>query len=59
MKRRDAVNPATGKASELFTAIEGKLGRMPNSTRTIGNSSAVVNGYMSLAVDKGESDKCS
>jgi uncharacterized peroxidase-related enzyme len=51
MTRLDALNPAnaTGKVHEMFTAIEGKLGMVPNMMRTMGNSSAVLNGYLSLS----------
>ena len=51
MTRLDAVNPATatGKVQEMFTAIEGKLGKVPNMMRTMANSSAVLDGYLSLS----------
>jgi uncharacterized peroxidase-related enzyme len=51
MTRLDAVNPetATGKVQEMFTAIQGKLGSVPNMMRTMGNSSAVLNGYLGLS----------
>jgi uncharacterized peroxidase-related enzyme len=51
MARLKALSPdeATGKTKELFTAIEGKLGMVPNMMRTMGNSSAVLEGYLNLS----------
>jgi uncharacterized peroxidase-related enzyme len=51
MTRLQALSPAvaTGKSKELFTAIEGKLGMVPNMMRTMGNSSAVLEGYLNLS----------
>ena len=51
MTRLKAINPAeaTGKTKELFNAIEGKLGMVPNMMRTMGNSSAVLEGYLNLS----------
>ncbi len=51
MVRLKALSPdeATGKTKELFTAIEGKLGMVPNMMRTMGNSSAVLEGYLNLS----------
>ncbi len=51
MTRLDALNPevATGKTKDMFTAIEGKLGMVPNMMRTMGNSSAVLEGYLGLS----------
>jgi uncharacterized peroxidase-related enzyme len=51
MARLQALSPdkATGKTKELFTAIEGKLGMVPNMMRTMGNSSAVLEGYLNLS----------
>lgn len=51
MTRLAALNPAsaTGKTQEMFTAIEGKLGMVPNMMRTMGNASAVLDGYLSLS----------
>lgn len=42
MTRLKALSPdqATGKTKELFTAIEGKLGMVPNMMRTMRNSPA-------------------
>ncbi|MDP3665234.1 MAG: carboxymuconolactone decarboxylase family protein, partial [Sediminibacterium sp.] len=51
MTRLKALSPdeATGKTKELFTAIEGKLGMVPNMMRTMGNSSAFLEGYLNLS----------
>lgn len=51
MTRLTAVAPetATGKVKEMFTAIEGKLGTVPNMMRTMGNSAAVLEGYLGLS----------
>jgi uncharacterized peroxidase-related enzyme len=51
MARLKALSPdeATGKTKELFTAIEGKLGMVPNMMRTMGNSSAVLEGYLNFS----------
>jgi uncharacterized peroxidase-related enzyme len=51
MTRLKSLNPeeATGKAKELFTAIQSKLGVVPNMMRTMGNSPAVLEGYLSLS----------
>lgn len=51
MTRLTAVAPETanGKVKELFTAIEGKLGTVPNMMRTMGNSAAVLEGYLNLS----------
>jgi uncharacterized peroxidase-related enzyme len=51
MARLTALSPehATGKTSELFTAIQGKLGMVPNMMRTLGNSSAALDAYLSLS----------
>ena len=51
-----ALDPATttGKSKELFNAIQGKLGMVPNMMRTMGNSPAVLNGYLSLNSALGE-----
>jgi len=46
-----ALNPeqATGKTKELFNAIQGKLGMVPNMMKTMGNSSALLEGYLNLS----------
>jgi uncharacterized peroxidase-related enzyme len=57
MSRLTALNPetTTGKSKELFTSIQGKLGMVPNMMRTMGNSAAVLNGYLSFSAALGES----
>jgi uncharacterized peroxidase-related enzyme len=57
MSRLTALNPetTTGKSKELFTAIQGKLGMVPNMMRTMGNSPAVLNGYLAFNGALGES----
>lgn len=58
MTRLQAINPetATGKTKELFNAVQGKLGSVPNMMRTMGNSDAVLEGYLNLsgALSKGK-----
>jgi uncharacterized peroxidase-related enzyme len=51
MTRLTAVNPdtATGKVKDLFTAINGKLGMVPNMMRTMGNSPALLEGYLNFS----------
>ena len=51
MTRLKAINPeeATGKTKELFNAIQGKLGMVPNMMRTMGSSSALLEGYLNLS----------
>lgn len=48
MTRLTAIAPdqATGKTKELFTAIQGKLGTVPNIMKTMGNSPAVLDAYL-------------
>ena len=57
MTRLKALSPddATGKTKELFNGIQSKLGMVPNMMRTMGNSSAVLEGYLNLsgALSKG------
>lgn len=50
MTRLKAISPeeATGKAKELFDTIQSKLGVVPNMMRTMGNSPALLEGYLSL-----------
>lgn len=50
MARLTALNPdtASGKAKELFNAVQGTLGVVPNMMRTMGNSPALLNGYLQL-----------
>jgi len=56
MQRIKALNPdtTTGKSKELFNAVQTKLGMVPNMMRTMGNSPAVLDGYLSFsgALDK-------
>jgi uncharacterized peroxidase-related enzyme len=51
MTRLTALNPdhASGKTKELFNGIQSKLGMVPNMMRTMGNSSAVLEGYLNLS----------
>ena len=51
MTRLKALSPdeATGKTKELFNSIQSKLGLVPNMMRTMGNSSAVLEGYLNLS----------
>jgi uncharacterized peroxidase-related enzyme len=51
MARLKALSPdeATGKTKELFTAIQGKLGVVPNMMRTMGNSPALLEGYLNFS----------
>jgi uncharacterized peroxidase-related enzyme len=51
MTRLTALNPeeATGKTKDLFNAVHAKLGVVPNMMRTMGNSPAVLEGYLNLS----------
>ncbi|MBY0357861.1 MAG: carboxymuconolactone decarboxylase family protein [Candidatus Obscuribacterales bacterium] len=51
MPRLQAVNPetATGKTKELFTGINGKLGRVPNVFLHMANSPAVLEAYLGFS----------
>lgn len=51
MERLNTVNPeaASGKTQELYKGIKGKLGMVPNMMQTMGNSSAVLEGYLNLS----------
>ncbi len=40
---------ATGKNKELFSAVQGKLGIVPNLMRVLGNSPAALEGYLALS----------
>lgn len=55
MTRLQALHPdqAIGKTKTLFTAIESKLGMVPNMMRTMGNSSAFLEGYLNLSAALG------
>lgn len=57
MQRINALNPetTTGKSKDFFNVIQGKLGMVPNMMRTMGNSPAVLNGYLSFSGALGES----
>lgn len=50
MQRIEALNPETanGKSKQLFEGIQEKLGMVPNMMRTMGNSPAVLEGYLNL-----------
>ncbi|MEX0662387.1 MAG: carboxymuconolactone decarboxylase family protein [Balneolaceae bacterium] len=50
MQRIEALNPetTTGKSKELFEGIQSKLGMVPNMMRTMGNSPAVLSGYLTF-----------
>lgn len=58
MTRLQALNPdtASGKTKELFTIVQSRLGAVPNMMRTMGNSDAVLEGYLNLsgALSKGQ-----
>ncbi len=51
MTRLKALSPdeASGKTKELFNAIQSKLGMVPNMMRTMGNSPALLEGYLNLS----------
>ena len=51
MTRLKALSPeeASGKTKDLFNAIQGKLGMVPNMMRTMGTSPAVLEGYLNLS----------
>jgi uncharacterized peroxidase-related enzyme len=51
MQRIAALNPETteGKSKELFESVKKKLGMVPNLMRTMGNSPATLNGYLSFS----------
>lgn len=56
MQRIPALVPeeTTTKSKEMFDAIQKKLGMVPNMMRTMGNSPAVLNGYLSFSGALGE-----
>lgn len=58
MSRISQLNPesATGRAKDLLDAVKSKLGLVPNMTRAMANSPAVLEGYLSLsgALSKGQ-----
>jgi uncharacterized peroxidase-related enzyme len=51
MNRIHQTDPttSTGKAEQLFTAVKGKLGFVPNMMRVLGNSPAALEGYLNLS----------
>ena len=51
MSRIHQISPenATGKSAELFTAVKGKLGMVPNMMRAIGNSPAALEAYLQFS----------
>ncbi|KRB54356.1 carboxymuconolactone decarboxylase family protein [Flavobacterium sp. Root186] len=51
MTRLTALNPdeVTGKTKDLFNAVQSKLGVVPNMMRTMGNSPAVLEGYLNFS----------
>ena len=56
MQRLEALNPdtAAGKTKEMMNMIQSKYGMVPNLTRTLANSPAVLGTYLGFgALDKG------
>lgn len=51
MTRLKALNPdqASGKTKELFNAINTKIGVVPNMIRTMGNSAALLEGFLNFS----------
>lgn len=51
MQRIPALNPETtsGKSKEFFDAVQKKFGVVPNMIRTMGNSPAVLDAYLSFS----------
>ena len=51
MNRITPLDPgqATGKTKALFDGVQAKLGAVPNLLRTIGNSSAALEGYLNFS----------
>jgi uncharacterized peroxidase-related enzyme len=51
MSRIAAIEPsaATGKAKDLLSAVQHKLGLVPNMTKVMVNSPAVLEGYLGLS----------
>jgi len=56
MQRLKAIDPAdaAGKTKDLFNAIQQKLGMVPAMMRTMGNSPAVLGGYLQFNASLGE-----
>lgn len=51
MTRLQTLNPETvnGKTADLFAAVKSQLGVIPNMMRTMGNSTALLEGYLNLS----------
>jgi len=51
MSSLSIVNPdsATGKTQELLAAVKSKLGLVPNMTKVMANSPAVLEGYLAFS----------
>ena len=51
MSRLAIVDPntATGKAKDLLDAVKAKLGIVPNMTRVMADSPAVLEGYLQFS----------
>src|SRR5467141_3568139 len=51
MARLPIINPesSTGKAHDLLTAVQKKLGLVPNMTRVMANSPAVLEAYLQFS----------
>ena len=51
MNRIHQLSPeeASGKTAQLYSAIESRLGFVPNLMRVLGNSPAALEGYLSLS----------
>ena len=60
MSRLNSVNPdtATGRASELLTAVKSGMGMVPNLTKVMANEPAVLDAFLGLgdALSKGSFD---
>jgi len=55
MSRITALDPAstTGKSAGLFTAVQSKLGMVPNLMRTFGHSPAALEAYLGFSATLG------
>ncbi len=51
MTRINAINPAeaTGKAKQLLTAVQNKMGMTPNLMKTLAHSPAALEGYLNFS----------
>lgn len=51
MPRLTALDPATatGKTKTLLDAVQSKMGKVPNMMRTMGNSPALLEGYLQFS----------